>query len=99
MITCPCGSVMELHDGRYVCDYCDKLEVAALTVQVGGDHYKNLPIQPVEYAEKNRLSYCEGNVVKYITRWRSKNGIEDLRKARHYLDILIEMAEQEKKSS
>lgn len=58
--------------------------------QVGGTHYKDLNIQPVEYILKNGLGFCEGNVIKYITRWRNKNGVEDLKKARHYIDILIE---------
>lgn len=58
--------------------------------QVAGDHYKKMKIQPIEYILANCLGYCEANVVKYISRWRQKNGIEDLRKARHYIDILIE---------
>lgn len=100
MITCPCGSVMELFQGKYICEYCDrKHDSAPLAKQVGGNHYKKFPIQPVEYCEKNRLSYCEGNIVKYVTRWRSKNGIQDLQKAQHYLDILIQMAEEEKNKS
>ena len=60
--------------------------------QVGGTHYQHLAIQPNEYITKNNLGWNEANVVKYITRWRSKGGVEDLRKARHYLDMLIEMA-------
>lgn len=63
----------------------------ALSVQVAGDHYKNLVIQPVEYIHKNRIPYMEGNVIKYVTRWRSKGGVADLEKARHYIDLLIEM--------
>lgn len=63
---------------------------SALAIQEGGDHYKNMKIQPVEYIEANSLGYFEGNVVKYVTRWQVKNGIEDLKKARHYLDLLIE---------
>lgn len=63
----------------------------ALDRQEGGDHYKDLPIQPVEYIHANGLSYFEGNVVKYVTRWRKKNGLADLRKARHYIDLLIEL--------
>ena len=58
--------------------------------QVGGSHYKDMLIQPLEYIIANKLSFCEGNVVKYVSRWKNKNGIEDLRKARHYLDMLIE---------
>ena len=65
----------------------------ALDIQVGGGHYKTLAIQPVEYIHKNNIPYLEGNVVKYVTRWRGKNGVEDLKKARHYIDLLIEMEE------
>ena len=57
--------------------------------QVGGDHYKKLAIQPTEYIIKNNLNFCEGNVIKYVTRWRLKGGVEDLLKAQHYLDLLI----------
>lgn len=62
----------------------------ALIVQIGGHHYKKLSIQPVEYIHANSISYFEGNVIKYVTRWRDKGGLEDLEKARHYLDLLIE---------
>lgn len=63
---------------------------AALTTQVGGNHYKDMPIQPVEYIHKNGIGYFEGCVIKYVSRWRKKNGVEDLKKARHFLDLLIE---------
>lgn len=63
---------------------------AALTTQVGGNHYKDMPIQPVEYIHKNGVGYFEGCVIKYVSRWRKKNGVEDLKKARHFLDLLIE---------
>ena len=66
----------------------------ALTRQEGGSHYKDLAIQPVEYIHANGLGFCEGSVVKYVTRWRSKNGIQDLKKARHFLDLLIELEER-----
>lgn len=62
-----------------------------LATQVGGDHYMKMAIQPVEFIFANNLPFCEGNVVKYVTRWRAKNGIKDLEKARHYLDLLIEL--------
>lgn len=63
---------------------------SALDSQIGGDHYKKLAIQPVEYIQANGLRFIEGSIVKYVTRWRDKNGIEDLKKARHFLDLLIE---------
>lgn len=62
----------------------------AIQSQVGGNHYKNMAIQPVKYALANQLGPCEANIVKYVSRWKNKNGIEDLRKARHYIDLLIE---------
>ena len=65
--------------------------MGALDVQTGGSHYKDLKIQPVEYIHANGLGFCEGSVIKYITRWRAKNGIEDLKKARHFIDLLVEL--------
>lgn len=65
--------------------------MTALTVQEGGDHYKDMPIQPVEYIHANKLGYFEGCVIKYVSRWKKKNGIEDLKKARHFIDLLIEL--------
>jgi hypothetical protein len=62
-----------------------------LNVQVGGEHYKTLKIQPVEYIHANSIPFLEGNVIKYITRWKAKNGIADLEKARHYIDLLISL--------
>ena len=63
----------------------------SLTQQVGGTHYKGLPIQPVEFIHANSIGFLEGNAIKYLCRWRSKNGIADLEKARHYIDMLIEL--------
>jgi len=65
--------------------------MTALTVQEGGNHYKDMPIQPVEYIHANKLGYFEGCVIKYVSRWKKKNGIEDLKKARHFIDLLIEL--------
>lgn len=62
----------------------------ALATQVGGDHYKTMKIQPMEYSMANGLDACQHTIVKYVTRFRSKGGIEDLKKARHTLDMLIE---------
>lgn len=63
----------------------------ALDVQVGGSHYKDLVIQPIEYIHANNIGYMEGNVIKYVSRWRKKNGIADLEKAKHYIELLIEL--------
>ena len=62
----------------------------AVSEQIGGAHYL-LPIQPIEYITKNNLGFIEGNVIKYITRHRDKNGKEDLLKAKHYIDLLLEL--------
>ena len=65
--------------------------MSALDVQVGGGHYKDWPIQPAEFNQKNKISYCEANVIKYVCRHRVKNGVEDLKKAIHYIELLLEM--------
>ncbi len=64
--------------------------MSALDTQIGGQHYKDMAIQPVEFSMKNNLSYCQGNVIKYVTRYQAKNGIEDLEKAKHYIDLMID---------
>lgn len=66
----------------------------ANNTQVGGEHYKSQKIQTWDFIAGNDLGYLEGNVVKYVSRWKNKNGVEDLKKARHYLDKLIEIEEQ-----
>lgn len=64
---------------------------SALATQVGGGHYKDMKIQPVEFIHANNIPFIEGCVIKYVSRWRNKNGIDDLKKARHFLDLLIEL--------
>jgi hypothetical protein len=64
---------------------------SALDVQIGGQHYKSYAIQPVEFIHKNKIPYIEGCAIKYLCRWREKGGIEDLKKVKHYIDLLIEM--------
>ena len=64
--------------------------MGAFDSQIGGNHYKSFKIQPVEFIHINGLGYIAGNIIKYVCRYKSKNGIEDLRKARHYIDMLIE---------
>lgn len=63
----------------------------ALDVQVGGSHYKDCAIQPIEYIHANKLGFAEGNVVKYITRHRQKHGADDVRKVIHYCQLLLEL--------
>jgi hypothetical protein len=65
--------------------------MSANEIQIAGNHYKAKAIQPWDYIACNELGYFEGNIVKYVSRWKDKGGVEDLRKARHYLDKLIEL--------
>jgi hypothetical protein len=65
--------------------------MSALDKQVSGSHYKDKGIQPIIYIHANNLGFCEGNVVKYVTRWREKGGVADLRKAIHYIELLIQL--------
>lgn len=67
-----------------------------LDKQEGGSHY-NLPIQPLEYIHANRLGYIEGNIIKYATRHRDKNGAEDIKKIIHYCELLLELEYAESK--
>jgi hypothetical protein len=72
----------------------DTGSASALDVQVAGNHYKDKPIQPVEYISANNLNFLEGCIVKRITRWRNKPAskrFEDLQKIKHEVDLLIEM--------
>ena len=64
--------------------------MSALDTQVGGDHYKSMPIQPMEYSMANNLDACQHTVIKYVTRFREKGGVQDLLKAKHVIDMLIE---------
>ena len=65
--------------------------MSALGTQEGGAHYKNMGIQPVLYIQANNLDYLAGNVVKYVSRHKVKNGAEDIRKAIHYCQLILEM--------
>lgn len=67
---------------------------SALDTQVGGSHYKGFKIQPVEFIHQNGIGYMAGNVIKYVSRYQDKNGIEDLKKARHYIDMMIEFEQE-----
>ena len=67
------------------------LKQDALDKQVGGDHYKNLEIQPIEFIHRNDLNFCQGNIIKYATRYKSKNGVEDLKKVKHYAELLAKL--------
>jgi len=62
----------------------------ALTKQVGGTHYADMAIQPMEYSMANGLDACQHTIVKYVSRFREKGGIEDLKKAMHCIEMLME---------
>lgn len=66
------------------------LSEKSMDKQVGGSHYKNMKIQPITFIQANGLGFCEGNAIKYLCRYKDKGGIEDLKKAKHYIELLIE---------
>ena len=66
------------------------MDSSAKSKQVGGNHYKTLKIQPGVYIRENNLGWYEGNVVKYVSRHKDKNGLEDINKAIHYLEMIKE---------
>ena len=80
---------------REVCDavatrnQAKRTQIRDERTQIGGEHYK-LPIQPIDFIVKNNIPFREANIIKYVVRYKNKNGIEDLKKARHYLDMIIE---------
>jgi hypothetical protein len=70
---------------------CRKEETEqASSRQVGGSHYKNYAIEPSYYILKNNIGWLEGNAIKYLTRWKDKGGRQDLEKAKHYVELLLE---------
>ena len=75
-------------------EYLKGIVTRANEKQVGGAHYATKAIQPWDYIIANNLGYLEGNVVKYVSRWKDKGGVEDLKKAQHYLQKLIEVNDE-----
>ena len=74
-----------------IIDVTEKYDTSPLATQTGGSHYKDLAIQPIEYNTKNNLSFSQGNVIKYVTRYKNKNGAEDLKKAIHMLEMMLDL--------
>ena len=68
-----------------------KINMSALDVQISGDHYKCMKIQPVEFITANNIPFLEGSVIKYVCRHMSKNGLSDIDKAIHYLELIKEL--------
>lgn len=82
--------------GDYIRDLKEQTaikEIEASSYQIGGNHYQKMAIQPIDFIMANNLNFPEGNIVKYVSRHKDKGGLEDLKKARHYLDFLIEAYE------
>lgn len=69
----------------------EEAEDTPLNWQVGGGHYKDMKIQPVEFIHANNLGFLEGCIIKRICRWRAKDGVKDLEKIKHEVDLLIEL--------
>lgn len=93
--TCPTPEICEIHG----CTPIVCVPPSALDKQVSGNHYKDKGIQPIVYILANDLGFCEANVVKYVTRHKFKNGAADIKKAIHYLELLLELEYQAKTSS
>lgn len=70
--------------------------MGALKEQIGGTHYRDLPIQPVEFIHRNKIGYLPGNIIKYAVRYAKKGGDEDIRKIIHYCRIILELEYGEK---
>jgi hypothetical protein len=66
-------------------------ETTALQKQIGGAHYAEMAIQPIEFITANELSFLEGNIIKYVCRHKKKNGADDIKKAMHYCELLLQM--------
>lgn len=62
-----------------------------LATQVGGDHYVGMKTQPIEYIHQNNIGFIAGAIIKYVSRYKNKNGVEDLQKAKHMIEILIQL--------
>lgn len=86
-----CGPTVEVSSSKVKSEETQGIHTSALDKQVSGNHYKDCGIQPIEYIHANGLNYFEGNAVKYITRHRKKNKEQDVLKAIHYLELLLEM--------
>ena len=77
--------------GFIVYDFRKAGSVKATDTQEGGTHYKDMAIQPIQFIHANNLDFLQGNVVKYVTRHKAKNGAADIRKALHYCQLILEL--------
>ena len=95
------GRCIQLKDNRQQADDHESVIGSSPSLketQVGGNHYSKMKIQPVDFITENGLGYIEGNIIKYVCRYKDKNGLEDLKKAQHYLQMLIEQTSQDQKT-
>jgi len=95
-----CGHWLDDYGECHECldHYMGDDEDDPLTQQVGGSHYKDMNIQPIEFILANNLAFCEGNIIKYTCRYKQKNGVEDLRKVIHYAEMLIASIEEQQEN-
>jgi len=70
---------------------CYNIIMRATKKQVGGKHYMKYKIQPIEFITQNNIPFIEGNVIKYLLRYKEKNGMQDLDKCIHYIELLKDM--------
>jgi len=70
-------------------------KVKSQAKQVGGNHYQKYEIEPIEFITRNNIPFIEGNVIKYLVRWRDKGGIQDIEKCIHYLEMLKDLKNAE----
>ena len=82
--------VHEPHE-KYMARMTAEEDMIASEKKNGGDHNRQFKIMPIEYIAKNKLDFCEGNIVKYISRHRLKNGAEDIKKVIHYAELILEL--------
>lgn len=75
---------------RWAKSLAESQEVLASQLQIGGNHYKDFIIQPAEFCYVNSIPYLEATAIKYLCRWKKKGGVQDLEKAKHFIDLLIE---------
>jgi len=84
------GWTMESYRNYMIRRDAEEKMIKASDKQIGGSHYKDFKIMPIEYITQNKLDFCEGNIVKYISRHGKKNGAEDIKKVIHYAELILE---------
>lgn len=84
-------SIYDKRRTQYIAPHAAPKDVDPLSYQVGGDHYTKLKIQPVEYITANELTFLEGCIVGYISRWRNKDGVQDLTKIKQCVDLMLKL--------